>query len=390
MRYPTLLGALLSLGPLAAQAQSQLSGRVLDRQTRQPVPYASVVVAGTTQGTTSNADGEFVLRVNQLPVKVLAFSLGYGRDSATVAQAGPALTLALAPAPVALPAVEGSSYAAELLARAYRELQRTAAYPQYGQAFYRQVTRLGDDPTEVQEMVWDVKATSAGLAGFSYAQGRYAAKKALVHFRNFPNYSLDASFFAPGVDSAAYKAVVSPNAARDYTLRLKGLTQSGSHPVAEVAFASKADARQGSVYIDTDTYQVLHFVVQMPATTTSNNPLFRFREPTITLEFDLAPQPEAARLNYLKITYNGYIVRPLRADMNMQVNSFTYFYNPQSTPTAAAYSNASAPLDLATIKQKPYDAAFWRDNPVVKRTPLEEEVLRSFENQKAFGTMLTK
>ncbi|MEJ7659251.1 MAG: carboxypeptidase-like regulatory domain-containing protein [Hymenobacter sp.] len=83
-----LLAISALLSQLAA-AQGLVTGKVLDRQTRQPVPYASVVVAGTSLGTTSNAEGEFGLRVAQLPAKLLAFSLGYGRDSVMVTAAGP-------------------------------------------------------------------------------------------------------------------------------------------------------------------------------------------------------------------------------------------------------------------------------------------------------------
>ena len=191
-RYLLLAAALLS--HLAA-AQGLVTGKVLDKQTRQPVPYASVVVAGTTQGTTTNAEGEFGLRVARLPAKVLAFSLGYGRDSVTVTAAGPTPPLALQAAPVALPAVEPPGYAAELLARAYRVLQHTRGQAQYGQAFYRQVTRNGGEPTEVQEAIWDVKTSSAGLDGSRLAQGRYASRPTLMNFTNFSLYAKAASGF---------------------------------------------------------------------------------------------------------------------------------------------------------------------------------------------------
>lgn len=37
------------------------------------------------------------------------------------------------------------------------------------------------------------------------------------------------------------------------------------------------------------------------------------------------------------------------------------------------------------IDRQGYDAGFWRDNEVVKRTPLEEKAVRMFERRNLFG-----
>ncbi|RZL04738.1 MAG: hypothetical protein EOO62_20610 [Hymenobacter sp.] len=93
----------------------------------------------------------------------------------------------------------------------------------------------------------------------------------------------------------------------------------------------------------------------------------------------------------MKVDYQAAVGRLLKREVPLKASSFTYFYNGQPTPTAGVtYLPAqSGQVDLAAIKQLPYDAAFWQQNPVVKRTPLEEEVMRSFEQQGAFGTLLT-
>jgi len=380
---------------LAAQAQTQLSGRVLDRQTRQPVPYASVVVPGTTLGTTSNAEGEFVLRVPQLPAKVLAFSLGYGRDSATVTQLGPALALSLAPAPIALPAAEPAGYAAELLARAYRQLQRTRPQAQYGQAFYRQVTRNDQQPTEVQEAVWDVKTTSAGPDGSRLAQGRYASRPTLMNFTNFSAYTKIASGFCAitAADTTNSHAVVSADASRLFTLQYKGLTQANGRAVAEIAFVSKPgiSAVAGSVFIDPATGQVLHARATRPMQATLNKKGFGIKNDLATVEIDFRPLAGSTLLNYIKVEAALVLSQPRKPDAAVAVESLAYFYDQRPVPTGLPYAGPNGPLsDLAAIKQKPYNADFWRDNSAVKRTPLEEEVLRAFESQKAFGTLLNK
>ena len=392
-RYPLLAAAAL-LSHLAA-AQGLVTGKVLDRQTRQPVPYASVVVAGTTQGTTTNAEGEFGLRVARLPAKVLAFSLGYGRDSVTVAVAGPTPPLALQAAPVALPAVEPPGYAAELLARAYRVLQRTRGQAQYGQAFYRQVTRNGGEPTEVQEAIWDVKTSSAGLDGSRLAQGRYASRPTLMNFTNFSLYAKAASGFCAiaAADTANSHAVVSADAGRLFTLQYKGLTQASGRAVAEIAFTSRPGitAVSGSIFIDPATCQVLHARATRPMQVTISKKGYSAKNDQLTEEIDFRPLAGGVLLNYVKVSAALFISQPRKPDTPVTAEALTYFYDQQPVPTGLPYAGPVGPLsDLAAIKQKPYDADFWRDNPVVKRTPLEEETIKSFEQSKSFGTMLAK
>jgi hypothetical protein len=379
----------------AAYGQGQVTGKVLDKQTHQPVPYASVAVLGSQAGTTSNAEGEFVLTVKSLPAKVVVSQLSYGRDTVAVAAAGALRLIELVPAAVSLPDVDMGSYSAELLKKAYRVLQRTNATKQYGQAFYRQVTRLDNDPTEVQEMVWNVKASSAGLEGTTLAQARYAKKQALLSYKNLSNSTKVFQLYSPSVDTAQKGRVLGPNSAEYYSFRLVGLTQNGSQNLAEIEFVGKPAYNpahvQGTIFIDTDTYQVLRFKAGMDQNTTSSNPTFKFREGRMVYDVVFKAQPSGAVLDYIKMTYTVTMGRVLKADVHQEASGFTYFYNWQSTPTGLAYAGANAKeSDIAAIKQTTYDPAFWRDNPVVKRTPLEEEIIKSFEQKKAFGTMLEK
>ena len=389
-----LLACSVLLSQLAA-AQGLVTGKVLDRQTRQPVPYASVVVAGTTLGTTSNAEGEFALRVVRLPAKVLAFSLGYGRDSVTVTAAGPTPPLVLAAAPVALPAVEPTSYAAQVLARAYQQLQHSRALAEYGQAFYRQITRNGGEPTEVLEAVWDVKTNSAGLDGTQLAQGRYAAQPAPMNFTNFSLYTKVVGVFCgvAAADTTDSHAVVSPDASKLYLLQFKGLTQRGNQQVAEIAFTSRPGipAVSGSLFVDVATYQVLHARATRLMKVHASKKSVTFREETVTMEADFKSTPGEALPNYVRASASLILSQPRKPDVPVRVESFAFFYDGRPVPTGLPYAGPNGPLgDLEAIKQKAYDPAFWRDNSVVKRTPLEDEIIQSMEQKKAFGTLLTK
>jgi TonB-linked SusC/RagA family outer membrane protein len=73
--FKKLLFFCVFLLPLSILAQT-ISGKVTDSN-GEVIPFASIVQKGTTNGTTSDGDGNFSLKVNQLPVTILVSSLGF-------------------------------------------------------------------------------------------------------------------------------------------------------------------------------------------------------------------------------------------------------------------------------------------------------------------------
>jgi hypothetical protein len=379
----------------AAHGQQRLTGRVVDAATGQPVPYASISVLHTTAGTTSNAEGEFELRNVPLPGRLVVSELGHRRDTVAVAAAATSLLVRLTPAAVELPEVKTGTYTEELIKQAYRELRRTNAHHEYGRAFYRQVTYLAGEATEVQEMVWDAASSNAGTEGAALAQGRFAKVKSLLSFKNFSVYT-KAFKILDQADSTTLKGLFSPQVAHYFDLKLLGITSNGPQQLAEIGFASKAGSsnqEKGSVVIDTQTKQVLRLRIDTPGFHIKmNNPLFKLQDEQMHIEWVFQPRPSgAATLEYLKVSYESTLTRTMKSNIPVRVSSFTYFYDGRPTPDASVvYAPAKGgEADLAAIKQTTYDPIFWQNNPVVKRTPLEDEVMKSFEQKGAFGTMLT-
>jgi len=70
-------------------AQETLNGKIIDESTGEPVPFVNVIQKGTTNGTTSDFDGNFSLEVKSLPT-TLAFSyIGYETQEINVSQNSP-------------------------------------------------------------------------------------------------------------------------------------------------------------------------------------------------------------------------------------------------------------------------------------------------------------
>lgn len=376
-------------------AQQKITGKVLDATTGRPVPYASITALDAPIGTTSNAEGEFELNAVPVPRSLIISDLGHVRDTISVANGGD-LQIKLRPASIMLSEVQVGSYAVELIKKAYRELRRNYAQKTYGRAFYRQITHLEGEATEVQEMFWNTKSGNAGLEGTILDQGRYAEKKSLIDYRDFSVYTKIAGISNPLDDSITSMSVVSPNVARYYTLSLTGVTQNGNQQLVEIGFTSKPGVHprhyQGSLIIDEVTHQILRFRIETPDIhTKSNNPTFSFKNEQTIFELGFAATAgSATRPTYIKVDYQAALSRPLKTAVKVQVSSFTYLFDGKPTPTGFAYAQpAAGQSDLAAIKRATYNAFFWRNNPIVKLTPLEGKVIESFERKGAFGTLLS-
>jgi outer membrane receptor protein involved in Fe transport len=78
----------------AANAQSiTIAGTVRNETTKEGVPAASVVVKGTSQGTFTNSNGDFSLKVAKLPVVLVISSIGYDNQEITVSSAAEPVTV---------------------------------------------------------------------------------------------------------------------------------------------------------------------------------------------------------------------------------------------------------------------------------------------------------
>ncbi|RSK46826.1 carboxypeptidase-like regulatory domain-containing protein [Hymenobacter rigui] len=396
-RFLPLLFLLLGLAHLS-QAQVQLRGVVRDKDTKEALPFASVAVPGTTNGTTTNLEGEFTLVVKQLPVTLLFSELNHVKDTLRITSAAEALTVSLAEATVVLPEVKVASFPFQLVDRAFRNLQRNYRRTYYGKAFYRQITRIDKQPTELQEVVWNVKSNPARIVGTTLAQGRYAAVQAPINLSNFSVYTRKFGLFDPGQDSTTSLALLSPNVEKNYLLELKGIVgEDSTGGVAEITFETRPEVKyraQGTIWIDIETDQVVRYrMVQPSFTGSTNNPRQKFENAKLSIEmaFRQGGKAPVAPLELMKMDLTTDLTEPGKQPLAINVSSFTYFFDQSTKAQSLPYARASlTDRDLDAIKAKPYDPEFWANNPVVKRTPAEDEVVSAFEKKGAFGSMVKK
>jgi hypothetical protein len=242
-----------------------------------------------------------------------------------------------------------------------------------------------------------VKSNNSRIEGTAIAHGRYAGKQAITNFSNFSLYTKSYGLFDASADTTKSLALLSPNVVKNYELELKGIvsgvdTTKGG--VAEIAFNTRPELTkyqaEGTIWIDIDTYRVVRYHMTSPNFTGStNNPNQKFRDTKLDIEMSFQnTEGEVAPLEYMKTNLTAKLVSG-RDVTPLNVSSFTFFYDTNSTPTNIPYARVSLQdRDLDAIRSIKYDPEFWANNPVVRRTPVEDEVIASFEKRGAFGTMV--
>ncbi|MBZ9777590.1 SusC/RagA family TonB-linked outer membrane protein [Psychroflexus sp. CAK8W] len=80
---------LMSLLTGALQAQETITGKTVEKSTGNIIPFVNVIQKGTSNGTTSNMDGQFSLTVEKLPTTLSFSYLGYESQEIRVTNLSP-------------------------------------------------------------------------------------------------------------------------------------------------------------------------------------------------------------------------------------------------------------------------------------------------------------
>jgi len=78
LRLPLPCALLLLLVlPLTTSGQTIVKGKVTDARSGDPIPFANIIFQGTTNGTTTDFDGNFVVKTSEAADSIVVSYLGY-------------------------------------------------------------------------------------------------------------------------------------------------------------------------------------------------------------------------------------------------------------------------------------------------------------------------
>lgn len=374
---------------ITAFGQIRISGKIIDRETRQPVPFASIGIVGTTQGTSSNIDGEFSLVIPE-NASIKISCVGYA--SVVVSNPAQMKLIELTPYSIELQEIVITSKSVNpqmIVRRAMASIRKN--YPQesfYQRFFYRHYCKDDDRYGRLIEAFVDVWKHN-GYRYFRKAGGDREEIR-VTHLRR----SLDNTVLAVGhppisitnilqADVAAYQSSQSGQIKNFYAeasaLRMDferfqftygGITRFDNHQVYVIAYHSLPDSIlttqgyvpvvsvSGTLYITTDDFA---FVKHEELREEGSN---RFK----SMAFYQQHQDKY---------YPGHLVREselLLSDssrhfVHIEMISADISHDPQLQFTGREPKKS----ELLNI---PYDSVFWSNASILKATPLEENIIR--------------
>lgn len=404
IQYEIRRGSILLL---PVREETTIIGTVLDAVTGNPVSYAHIAFPDKATGTTSNELGAFELKSDYRPDVILVSHLEY---TATEVDAGKPdnLIIRLQPAERLLPGItvrarkDPMAYY-RLIGRAVRHLESVRDQMSYAKAFYRQKSSRSDRYSELYEIFFDVEYTPSGISGWQVLEGRYAFQKdeddsVFLYNRNFSLVSRIFPLLQPSTEEVILP--LNANAPNLFDLKLDEVVRQGKRNLAVIGFSPKEGFKQraasGQLWIDMESAEVLKMSLHF------SNPAFNI-----------------IRLSDASGTWKNYVLdvemtfresekgQSLLLDYIHVEHSFDYYLNDtyrgpvQTTSVLAFYEHYELPIprknrrlshessDTRAIHEVGYEPLFWRDNPIVQRTPLEEKIARDFENNQAFGIIFS-
>ena len=382
------------LATTSIHAQNLVSGRLVDEH-QQPVPYASIALVDGSTGTASNEVGEFSLKLLAFPQQLTVLSIGYERTTIAVTQAGPLPVVVLHASAVVLPevTVRANGEAEELVRRCYAKLLRHEKDVQYGRAFYRQKTRENGRYREFFDAFYDVKITPRNMPSWVLGEARYAFTPGGLTMANFSMFTRFLPLFQANPAVAGITLVpLRADATTYFTFVLRQTLREQGRELAVIDFTPRPETKsalKGTLYIDSRTAAIFRVEQNVPMNAVGfSKPSFQVENMVLRLTTDFVAQNDsltriASARNVMTVNAN------VKGFPNETVITSYFFIYEYGAPTPGQkYSDTNPALvDLAPIRKRRYNPQFWRDNAVIKASPIEETIIQDFEGQKVFGKL---
>lgn len=372
-------------------AQHLIEGSVVDSQTGNPVPFASVGVIGTSSGTSSNLNGQFSLSVMP-PVALLVTSVGY--ESTRIDSVSGFITIMLKPSVTQLDVVlvtDRPINPKKIVRKAFSKItDNYGTDPFLQKFFYRHYCKDGDVHGRLIEASVDVWKSN----GYRSTQKR-AGESDQIRITQLRR-SLDKTVIAQGHEPISVGGILESdmigfqtvnesehlsfygnvsNLRTDldhYAFGFKGITYYDGLEVYKITYSYKEDSlltasgkfipgtqATGLLYITTDTYA---FVKTEQTKSDQKNKI----------------HSSAYYRKYGDRYYPYHFVMEGEGMASDTSGGHTFHIELMSVEIRRAASEKfiSSLPGREQLLNIPYDSVFWTKNTILKTTPLEDDIIR--------------
>lgn len=381
----------LTIG-LATKAQT-LQGKVVDETTGEAIPFVSVGIIGTHTSTVTNDAGEFLLKNVSLPAKIRYSHVSYILFEEELSNIDNSLLVKLKAAAISLKTVVVDPYKGQRLLKA--ALEKTKEFSKqnfYGNAFYRQLTSVNNKPTQIYELFYDLEFNVTRVQGWLAKQSRFAERNDDVSFsmnnQSYLTFLLAGSLFE---DRKSGKFVTLKNL-KDFQVTIERYIEQKDQDIAVLSCRYKGNKRQfyvNSVYYvgieDFKIYRLENSIFNLPLKTSASSNIPPIATSIATFNganTDIPVLESISTKLKLNLNSNGRALSPI-------ISSMLVVYQLDKSLNKQKFTELNRKVqDKSVIESIEYKPDFWKNNPIVKQTKLEDDFIKMMESKSAFGTMI--
>lgn len=380
---------------LTAQEKIMYSGKIIDAETRQPIELVAVYTDSSS--TISNMDGEYELK-SSANRNIMFSHISYHAQTIHCQSVPDVIELkpktfelaevVIMPQEAIIRELKGvwSRYSKLLKGKKEKDFPVSTYY-------YRQLTFNNDTCVEYIESFFTAP-TLAQIRTLSLQEGRYARIKrdSIFWFANYFTNSLAAPF---SISEARTKAINSPLCAdfeKYYNVSIHKIISSGQQDEIRVyAFQPKEDKLiknsffiSGLLYIRMEDRTILRAEMNANSLGFGSSNISILNEGyTFVVSYRDVPGscPTIASVQ-VKCAIDANIHD---RKCNMKIQSI--LIPAEYTFTKKGNRLKQKDVLFHEVMKSNYNQAFWDENPVVKRTKVEQQVLDDFNREGYFGTL---
>ncbi|RYD79071.1 MAG: carboxypeptidase-like regulatory domain-containing protein, partial [Sphingobacteriales bacterium] len=379
----------------AVKGYSQtIQGKVVDEVSGTPIPFVSLMITGTQTTSITNENGDFVIKATSFPFKLKFSHISYLNSEAEVKSASEKFVVRLKQAAINLTEVTIDPYRGKkLLKSAFEKASKYKDNSYYLKAFYRQLTSINNTPTKIHEIFYDIKWNITKTEGWMARQTRFAET------RNQPAFDLsNQSYFT--FSSSGY--LTQPNSGTfvtqktldKYGIEIERYIEQPDQDIAVIICTIKKAGKNqfyaNSTFFvgmdDLKIYRVENNIVNLPMDLEAGS---SFKYPPI-VKTVATFKSGSSSVNILEsISTKMYLSvstmdRMRSNDLSAIVGSLLTVYQEDNDLKNESFRNVRRDTkDKNVVESIKYNADFWRNNPIVKQTSLEDKFSKLMEGQNA-------
>ncbi|MDZ7755658.1 DUF5686 and carboxypeptidase-like regulatory domain-containing protein [Rhodohalobacter sp.] len=257
LNYLFRFALLFLLIPIQTNAQFEITGTVLDDETGEPLPAATIVIENSLKGTITNPEGHFSISVAELPITLLISYIGYERSSITIEDIQPAgITVRLKPSVTELEELvvtdrdPGLTIMEKVIER--KKLWRADLQSYQADAYTRQVLQNDTSIVSISEsssvLYWNQNKGHREVQKSVRQTSNLSADQNFAGVRYLPN------FYDDNIEIAGYNIVgiTHPDALSFYHFSLLEILQMDGVPVYKIEVKPRRELQptfEGVAYV---------------------------------------------------------------------------------------------------------------------------------------------